>query len=172
MSLVDEIVREFLPEMSFFEKHRDKIAFGGPDDCWLWSAGKFTTGYGSVRARGKMRKAHRESYEDKNGEDSASGLIVRHRCDAPLCVNPSHLVLGTQADNIRDMDERGRRNPTGLKGEAHGSAKLTEADIRTVRATYIPGSRAHGQSALAIRFGVSAATISLIVNHKRWPHVA
>jgi hypothetical protein len=51
-----------LSDQNFFEKHGAKIAFAGPDDCWLWVAGKNSHGYGSVRARGRARYAHREAY--------------------------------------------------------------------------------------------------------------
>ncbi len=83
-----------LPEMGFFDKHRDKIAFAGPDDCWLWLAGK-SSGYGWVWSRGKRRKAHREAYEAENGAipegGGYHGTCVRHRCDTRACVTPPTL---------------------------------------------------------------------------------
>ena len=149
----------------FFERHRDKIAFAGPDECWLWAAAK-NDGYGWVRARGKVRKAHREAFEAVNGP-TPDGLVVRHKCDVRACVNRAHLELGTRADNVRDMVERGRQ----ARGEAVGSAKLTEAHVREIRADYTRGSRTHGQQALARRFGVDQSLISLIVSRQSWAHV-
>lgn len=155
---------------SFFERHHTKIEFGAPSGCWLWSACADRHGYGLVKARGRLRFAHREAYEAEGGVGSADGLVVRHKCDMPLCVNPDHLVIGTHADNARDMAERGRNAQP--KGEAHGNAKLTEADVRAIRAVYIPRCRTHSQDAIAQRFGVAQSVISDIIHHKSWSHVA
>lgn len=158
-----------MPEAGFFDKHRDKIVFAGPDECWLWTASRNHNGYGRVRVRGKVRRTHREAYEDQNGEGSAGGLVVRHKCDMPACVNPDHLELGTVADNNRDMMERGRNAQP--KGEAHGRAKLTDDDVRTIRAVYTPGSRTQGQFAIARRFGVNRSLIGQIVRREVWAHI-
>jgi hypothetical protein len=155
---------------NFFERHRDKIAFGGPEQCWLWAAGQFARGYGGVWDRGKMRKVHRVAYETVHGQDSADGFVVRHKCDVRNCVNPAHLELGTQADNVRDMNERGRQ--VTPKGEAHPRAKLTEDDVRTIRSMYVYGSSDLGRPGLARRFGVSPQAIGDIITRKGWPHVA
>lgn len=96
-------------------------------------------------------------------------MVVRHRCDVPLCVNPAHLEIGTHADNVRDRDERGRR--VAPKGSAHGRAKLTEADVSAIRAEHVRGSSENGLVALAWRFGVDHSVVGLIVNRKRWTHV-
>lgn len=161
-----------LPEMGFFDKHADKIEFGAPSDCWLWTAATANKGYGTVRAGGKLRGAHRVAYEAAHGEGSAAGLVVRHRCDTPACVNPVHLEIGTHADNVRDMMERGRHVAPGLKGGANASAKLTEDDVRTIRTAYVRGSRTHGLRALARPLGVDHSLIRKIVRHELWAHVA
>lgn len=151
---------------NFFDRHRDKIAFAGPDHCWLWTASK-RDGYGQVWVSGASRPAHRVSYESFNGEGSAAGLIIRHRCDTPACVNPAHLELGTHADNARDRDERGRQvTPTG---EANGNAKLTTDEVVSIRSAYARGCVS--QYALARRFGVDRTVIGRVVNRKLWAHV-
>lgn len=155
----------------FFERRRDKIAFDGPDQCWLWTGAKNNHGYGVVRARGKPRLAHREAYEAVHGADSADGLVVRHRCDVPQCVNPAHMELGTQADNNRDKTERGRARFGVTRGEAYSQSKLTEAKVRSIRREYVPGSREYGTYALARRFGVSPSHIGLIIKYAKWRHV-
>jgi hypothetical protein len=151
---------------NFFTRHRSKIAITGPDQCWLWTACQ-TRGYGTVCVRGTMQRAHRVAYEAANGEGSAAGLVVRHRCDTPSCVNPAHLELGTAADNVRDKVERARQP----KGETHGQARLSEADVLAIRATYVRGSQDCNLRALACRFGVSRPLISQILNRHRWGHV-
>jgi hypothetical protein len=155
---------------NFFERHRGKIAFADPNECWPWTAGKGSKGYGRVRARGKARQAHREAYEAEHGPGSATGLVVRHRCDVRACVNPAHLEIGTVADNNRDMMERGRA--ARQKGAANGRSKLTEADARAIRAAYVRGCREHGQYALARRYGVGQTVVGKIVRHKLWGHVS
>lgn len=155
--------------MSFLEKHREKIVFAGPDECWLWTAYRNQKGYGTVASRGKTRKAHREVYEDVHGEGSAIGLLVRHRCDVPACVNPAHLELGTYADNYRDMVVRGRRRVVATKGAAHGRAKLTEADVIAIRS--LSGDQTLSQREIAQKFGVNHSIISGIVRRKGWAHV-
>lgn len=91
--------------MSFW----DKVQTGGWDECWLWLGAKNKDGYGNVWVDGKCMLAHRAVWEREKfaiGE----GLYVLHRCDNPSCVNPNHLFLGTQKDNVRDCAEKGRRN--------------------------------------------------------------
>lgn len=157
-----------LPAIGFFDKHRDKIAFAGPDDCWLWNAGRSSRGYGKVSVCGWDRRAHREAFEAIHGPGSAAGLVVRHSCDTPPCVNPAHLLVGTQGDNVRDKVERDRQ----AKGETNGRAKLTEADVATIRAEYVRGCRTRGNIAMARRFGVSDMLISKIMRRVLWAHMA
>lgn len=75
--------------------------------CWIWMAGLMPNGYGSACVNGKSVNAHRAMFSAKNGP-IPKGLVVRHTCDVRECVNPDHLILGTQKDNIRDMHDRGR----------------------------------------------------------------
>lgn len=164
--------RERGADHGFFDRHYDRIEVGAPTGCWLWNGEASRKGYGKVMARGKKRLTHREAYEATHGEGSAEGLVVRHRCDTPACVNPSHLEIGTIADNNRDMIERGRHRYVAHKGEANGSAKLTEADVQAIRATYVPYSDAHNQYVLAAAFGVDRSTIGQIIRRKIWVHAS
>ena len=79
------------------------------ENCWLWTANKNNQGYGLIRLGGTARKvlAHRVSWEFANGP-IPSNMCVLHACDTPLCVNPSHLFLGTLADNMADKESKGR----------------------------------------------------------------
>lgn len=93
--------------------------------CWIWKAGKRgNNGYGGFRVNStSIRLAHNVSYELYVGE-IPKGMKVLHKCDNPLCVNPNHLFLGTQLDNIKDRDMKGRqRNKSSVKKLGYVSAE-------------------------------------------------
>lgn len=95
-----------------FEKKIDKT-----ETCWEWLGGKYPRGYGHVALLGE-NLAHRVSYRIYVG-DIPDGLYVLHRCDNPSCVNPDHLFVGDQSDNMKDMEMKGRTNRA--VGASHGS---------------------------------------------------
>lgn len=141
----------------------------GPE-CWLWKAKPDTGGYGSFFFRGRKHRAHRVSWILEYGEIPA-GLSVLHRCDTPACVRPSHLFLGTQADNIRDAANKGRLNVEGLSqgrkplvGEKNGRAKLSPENVEEIRLR----ARVLSQSELAAQYGVNQSTISRLLSGRSW----
>jgi hypothetical protein len=152
---------------AFFERHEAKIEYGSPTGCWLWNAGADKDGYGKVFSGGETRVAHRIAYESVHGDGAAAGILVRHRCDTPSCVNPNHLELGTFAQNNRDRVVRGR----SIKGAAHKLSKLSEIDVQMIRALHIPQSREFSHNALARRFGVSRPTVARIIARTAWTHL-
>lgn len=123
--------------------------------CWLWTGSVSTTGYGRLSVRTIWRKAHRVSWIVHHGP-IAKGLRVCHKCDQPLCVNPAHLFVGTQGDNMRDRDRKGRQ----MKAQGHYRSMFTVEEIRQIRATdYSVRGTA---SRLARRFGCKESVISRI----------
>ena len=131
-----------------------------------WTASTVEGGYGRVLNKSRqLALAHRVSWEMAVGP-IPKGLHVLHRCDNPPCVRPSHLFLGTQADNVRDMVNKGR--DVQLTGESHWKVKLTEAKVREARRRCSEGET---KKDLAKEFGVSHSTMCSAVNGTTWKHV-
>lgn len=133
---------------SLEERFWPKVAIRGRDVCWRWLAATDGHGYGAISAQGERRtlQAHRVSYELANGPIPA-GLHVLHRCDNPACVNPSHLFLGTHAENMSDMAVKGRiGRRTKLSPETIRSICVASGSIRSI----------------ARRFGVSSDPVRKI----------
>lgn len=134
--------------------------------CWLWTAAIANDGYGQLAVNRKHCLAHRLSFKIANG-GIPDGLRVLHRCDNPPCVNPAHLYAGTDRDNARDRDQRGRA--VVARGERNSGCKLNEAKVREIREFAAQGRR---HSAIGSQFGVSSGTIDQIVSRRSWRHVA
>lgn len=142
-----------------------KVTFGYRDhNCWLWTGCLGRGGYGVFRWCGLNLRAHRVAWEVERGP-VPSGLQVLHRCDRPGCVNPAHLFLGTDADNMRDRDRKDR----GPRGRRNGRARLTEDAIRDIR-TRVDGGQP--QRHVADLYGVGKTTIGQIARRETWEHVA
>ncbi len=135
-----------------------------PSGCWEWAAHRFPTGYGQFWLNGKDVYAHRAAYELFIGP--VGGLHVCHHCDNPGCVNPSHLFLGTHADNMGDMKRKGRHRC--VCGERIGSARLTSDAVKRIRERL---SRGVPQRAVAREFGVGKTTVGRIALGKTWKHL-
>lgn len=153
-----------LRNASLTERFWQKVAI--TDDCWEWQAAKDKRGYGMFGVDKNERRAfaHRVSWRLHSGV-IPDGLFVCHSCDNPPCVNPSHLFLGTHAENVADMMAKGRHR----HGESHQNSKLKAEDVKNIRHLYF-AERREGKE-LAAFYGVSRATVSLIVNRKSWAHV-
>jgi hypothetical protein len=129
------------------------------DGCWLWMGNKSKTGYGNFHAFGKEMRAHRYSYILHNGP-IPEGICVLHRCDNPPCVNPVHLFLGTNEDNVRDKLQKGRQRWAEGMGP-----KLTIGQVREIRSALAAGAQC---SALGVKYGVDSRTIHAIKAGRSW----
>jgi len=178
---------------SLRERFERKI---GPKDpvtgCIPWLGALTGNGYGAIGGEPSttMKSAHRVAWELSRGEIT-DGLFVLHHCDNRACVNPEHLWLGTHEDNMRDMANKGRSQngsrlhpesrPRGtthfsythpekvVRGERHGNSILKDSIVQKIRLEYSNGAVTY--QSLSEQYGVSKATIALIIRRKTWSHV-
>jgi predicted XRE-type DNA-binding protein len=150
------------------------VAVNIKSGCHEWQKCTLTTAfgglpYGVLGWKGKTVRAHRLAYYLANNVPMGSikGLFVRHKCDNPKCVNPSHLELGDAQSNVDDRESRSRS--AKLSGEQQSNAKLTAAQAEEIRRMYIPKHPDYNQKALAAKFGVSRPRISMIVHGHSYP---
>ena len=164
-------------------------------DCWLWIGATKLSGYGNFSFRGRTIGAHVAAYSIFRG-NVPQGAVVCHRCDNPSCVNPDHLFIGSQSENMNDMRRKGRaaivnfhgeKNPmygrshtdeTKAKlrkakagrfvGSKHPRASITESDVLSIRAMRSGGMKVKD---IAVAIGASFDTVANIVRGKTWSHV-
>lgn len=141
-----------------------RVAYGG-DDCLIWPFARRHKGYGVVRINGRAHGAHRWMCERRYGQPPAPEYEAAHSCGRGHegCVNPRHLRWATSTENKADMLVHGTRR----RGQQHGSAKLTEADIRRIRS--LQGALTLAE--IAAQFGVSPSAVSLIHLRRNWAWV-
>lgn len=146
------------------------LAYSMPEPnsgCWLWLASLNYAGYGTLHSvENKTARAHIHSYEEFVGP-VPDGFCVLHRCDTRCCINPDHLFVGTQRENIKDRDRKGRG--ADVKGELNGWASLTNHNVSVIaemlRSTGISGA------AIGRKFGVTKTAISSINRGRSWSHI-
>lgn len=156
----------------FWEKVRPSE--GG---CWLFTGAINQSGYGTlsrfINGKAVMKSAHRVMWEQINGA-IPKGMHVLHRCDVRNCVRPSHLWLGTNAENMADKVAKGRQ----LCGSTLKSSKLDELAVREILSLKPSGiARARrGQTCqskvLAQKYGVGQGAINAIWSGRAWKHVS
>ena len=138
-----------------------KVDIKGEDDCWNWKRNGFR--YGSFIIGNKTHRAHRIAWKLFNKKEIPEGFYVLHRCDNTLCVNPKHLYLGTQQDNMNDMKRKGRQSR--LFGERGGRCKLTSLQVEEMRALHKTGK--YSKAELARRFNIGWSQTQRIVRYEQ-----
>ncbi len=136
-------------------------SFEKTETCWNWTGTITKRGYGYATINGRRIHAHRLSYFYHYGE-LPEGLVVCHTCDNPKCVNPDHLFLGTQADNMQDKVNKNRH----LFGEKHGMSKLTEKDVLFIRSLEKPNYAQLGR-----QYNVCPETIAHAYKRETWTYL-
>ncbi len=149
-----------VPARERFQSRYTPIPIAG---CWVWD-GALVDGYGHIQTGGNAGRtielAHRLSWKLHVGEIPA-GMSVLHECDVRCCVNPAHLFLGTNLDNVRDRVQKKR----SAKGDKHSRAQLTEDQVIAIRADKRP------TALIAESYGVSYFTVWMILRRKSWRHL-
>lgn len=145
-----------------------KVSVVSITKCWLWTGAIKSDGYGNFRVPElgrRMQQAHRVAYTLANGVWPPDDLVVRHKCDCRPCVNPRHLLIGTQRDNMQDMIARNRRTAPDQRGALNYAAKLSADDVAKVREMF---DLKMTNIAIAAQFGVTHAAISKIRTGAAW----
>lgn len=142
----------------------EKVQRKGDDECWPWASAFGSRGYGVFWVGGPARNAlaHRVAFSLATGREAPPGLVVRHSCDNPACVNPKHLSLGTHVDNKRDSMERGR---AAIGERNKGGGNVLNADI--ARSVYAMRGRAT-MAQTAEAFGIGKTTVGHVWNGRIW----
>lgn len=150
------------PEIRFW----NKVKKDSDDKCWEWLGSKYYNGYGQFYERPNKIVAHRYSYELHYGKINDTTLVVCHKCDNRKCVNPNHLFLGTQSDNLKDMVSKGRRVHSSRKGTNNGMCKLTEKEVEDIRKRYT--NEKISAKLLGKEYGISESQTLRIINNESW----
>lgn len=153
--------------VNLIQKLSARIGSPDPDTgCWPWIGSVSRHGYGVFHAQRNLHLlAHRAVYEACFGRIPVETPVVRHRCDNRRCCNPSHLEIGTNADNMNDKVVRGRQ----AMGEGHGNSKMTDDSVSDLLRLRLLG---WSTARLADRFGISKTAAKRIANGTAWKHVS
>lgn len=145
------------------DRHLDKSG-----ECWVWQGCRIDGKYGRISKDGVRLYTHRVAWELANGP-IPEGMFVLHSCDNPPCCRPVHLHLGTQLDNMRERDERGRNGGYKCRGERSVKAKLTREQVLEIRARR--DTERISYSRLGKEYGVGTETIAHIIQRRTWRHI-
>ena len=157
------------------ERFNEKYIPVTESGCWIWT-GASSARYGTIydHSKRKVIKAHHAAFLLFNGP-IPNGMCVCHVCDVTFCVNPDHLFIGTQKDNIHDMIKKGRkvispnagRHGNHARGERNGSSKYPPVLISSIRHIYDSGE-CKNIAAISRKFGVSESQTRRIVHRQSW----
>lgn len=154
------------------QRPNTKEIAGYVDENGCWICDSYTPLYKDGRhgyfkihrvLNGEMKQMliHRYVYENLHGIRLDSNVVLRHKCDNPMCINPNHMITGSHKENVQDRVERNR----SAKGEVNGRSKITEEDVRYIRASK------ETKAFLSKKFGVDPKVIYNVQNFLSWKDV-
>ena len=140
------------------------------EECWEWKSYKGAGNYGHFYLNGKQIPAHRISWILENGpipenDSNDNRICACHKCDNPSCVNPNHLFLGTDLDNMKDRDRKGRRTPFSPIGNKNGNSTVSIETIKEIELLLKQGSK---NVEIANQLDVSEALVSNVKHKNHW----
>ncbi len=153
----------------YWDRNRERLFWARvekTETCWLWKGGRYRNGYGFLHIRGRSVQAHRYAVL-LSGRTIPPGMIALHTCDVPACVNPDHLIVGTQADNNHDRDAKGRT--VIARGEAKPNIKLTRDQVYAIRERQAAGGVTCPR--IAADYSVNPSVIYAVVERRTWKHI-
>lgn len=145
------------------DRFNARVRVAGQDECWCWIGWIDPKGYGRIKINRKSVRSHRVAMTYHLGREIIPSEQVLHSCDNPRCCNPSHLRLGTNADNMRDVAERGRRH-----GDRNNNHTLSHEQASKIIRRANTGER---HKDIAKDFQTTRQNVSAIVAGVRWPHL-
>lgn len=146
------------------QRFLSNCSHGDLKKCWEWSGMMNTNGYGRFSYKDNHVLAHRVSFE-MFVHEIPDGMVVCHKCDNRKCVNPMHLWVGSQSDNLKDAFRKGRMVHPEPTGDKNGNAKLTWGKVREIRKLHESGVKKY---LIASSFGISPSTVGNITNNQTW----
>jgi hypothetical protein len=139
----------------------------GKNECWEWDHSRTVAGYGRIRIDGKYAFAHRYSWLYHKGE-IPKDMMVCHSCDNPPCINPNHLFIGSNTDNMRDCVKKGRYvGPPRMRGVKHPKSKLNDSSVAKIREMY--GNKTIVE--IAKIFNIAPSLAHRVARREVWRHV-
>ena len=158
MKIDQNIQKAIVRMMSKVEKNR-----GPKGDCWNFTGVKTHFGYGKIKINKKMTMTHRFSWEIHNSKKIPEGFFALHKCDNPSCINPDHITIGTQKDNMQHRADRNRQNMPN--GESHHLSKITSRKILKIYNSELPAKE------LSKKYNIEISYIYRIKRREVWKHL-
>ncbi len=154
-----------IPSAADIARFWEFVSVGYPDECWWWNGAQDDRGVGQFWIQGKVVRASRMAWSIANGKPFPELLDACHTCDNACCCNPAHIWPDTHQANMDDMNAK-QRHP---HGETHGGSKISEQDVRDIRAACVDGTQTYEQ--IGAKYQLSKWQVSNIHRRLQWGHV-
>jgi len=154
--------------MKTLEEIFDNYTIDKTTNCWNWNRAIDSSGYGAVKYCGKKHNVHRLVWMLLH-DNLEKGICVCHKCDNRKCINPDHLFIGTQSDNMKDCVNKGRYFSNVIRGEKNSWSKLSSKQVIEIR--QLKESKKISNKEIAKQYKVGYTAISKIIRGENWKHI-